>query len=110
VIARAVSRLPNNTRDARLALYDLAEIALTAKLLESPEISDDQMAAQRLALEWTIRKIESEAQKKEQPDQLQEKEKPRFTSFLSFLWSWLPTASGRRAPDGKRGLPRASAR
>src|SRR6185503_16474591 len=69
VIARAVSRLPNNTRDARLALYDLAEIALTAKLLESPEISDDQMAAQRLALEWTIRKIESEAQKKEQPDQ-----------------------------------------
>jgi hypothetical protein len=60
VIARAVSRLPNNTRDARLALYDLAEIALTAKLLESPEVSDEQMAAQRLALEWTIRKIECE--------------------------------------------------
>jgi len=105
VIARGVSKLANNTRNARLALYELAEIALTAELLEHPEISDEQMAVQRLALEWAIRKIESEARKKEQPEQLQEKEQRPFTSVLSFIWSWLPNASGRRAPDGFTGAP-----
>ena len=106
MIARAVSRLPNNTRDARLALYDLAEIALTAKLLESSEISDEQMAAQRLALEWTIRKIECEARKEEQPEKLQEKQQRPFTSFYpsSGLCCRMPLAT--RA--GKEGLPRAS--
>src|SRR5919206_4090337 len=44
LIARAVSKLPNDTRDARLALYDRAEIALTAELLQHPEISDEQIA------------------------------------------------------------------
>jgi hypothetical protein len=68
LIARAVSKLPNDTRDARLALYDRAEIALTAELLQHPEISDEQIGVQRLALEWAIRKIESEARKKEQPE------------------------------------------
>jgi hypothetical protein len=86
VIARAVSKLPNKTRDARLALYDVAEIALTAELLHHPEVSDEQMAAQRLALEWAIRKIESEARKKEQPEPLEEKEQRPFASFLSFIW------------------------
>jgi len=34
VISRAVSRLPNNTREARAALYDRAEIALSVELLQ----------------------------------------------------------------------------
>jgi hypothetical protein len=89
VIARAVSKLTNNTHDARLALYDRAELALTAELLQHPEISDEQMTVQRLALEWAIRKIESEGRKKEQSEQLQEQEREQrpFTSFLSFIWS-----------------------
>jgi hypothetical protein len=88
VIARAVSKLTNNTHDARLALYDRAELALTAELLQHPEISDEQMTVQRLALEWAIRKIESEGRKK-QSEQLQEQEREQrpFTSFLSFIWS-----------------------
>ena len=86
VIAGAVSKLPNNTRDARLALYDIAEIALTSELLQHPEISDEQMAVQRLALEWAIRKIESAARKREQPEQLREKEQ---WYFLSFIWPYL---------------------
>jgi hypothetical protein len=81
VIASAVSKLPDNTRDARLALYDVAEIALTSELLQQPEISDEQLAVQRLALEWAIRKIESAVRKKEQPEQLEEKEQRPFTSF-----------------------------
>jgi hypothetical protein len=43
LLARAVSQLPKNTRTARLALYDRAEVALTAALLH-PEISDEQTA------------------------------------------------------------------
>jgi hypothetical protein len=89
VIARAVSKLPNNTRNARLAVYDVAEIALTSELLQHPEISDEQMAVHRLALEWAIRKIESTVRKKEQPTQLEEKEQRPFTSFLSFIWPYL---------------------
>jgi hypothetical protein len=87
VIAHAVSKLPNNSRDARLALYDVAEIALTAELLHHPEISDEQIAVQRIALECAVRKIESEARKEEQPQQSQEKEQRSFTSLLSFIWS-----------------------
>src|SRR5205823_4967352 len=60
VMARAVGGLPNNTRDARLALYDRAEIALTVKLLEDPEISDEQAAVERLAFERAIIKIEGD--------------------------------------------------
>ena len=51
-----------------------------------PEISDEQMAVQRLALEWAIRKIENEARTKEQPQQAQEKCSGHFTSFLSVIW------------------------
>ena len=85
VIARAVSRLPNNTRDARLALYDRAEIALTAELLQDPKISDEQTAVERLALERAVCKIESDARKKEKPNQLREKHRRPFISFLSFF-------------------------
>jgi plasmid stability protein len=85
VIARAVSKLPHNTRDARLALYDRAEIALTAELLQDLEISDEQAAVQRLALERAIRKIEGDVWKKEKPKQSAEKHPRPFTSFLSFF-------------------------
>jgi hypothetical protein len=48
VIARAVARLPRNTRDARFALYDRAEVVLGAALLQEPKISDEQAAIARL--------------------------------------------------------------
>ncbi len=85
MIAGAVSRLPNNTRDARLALYDRAETALTAELLRHPEISDEQVAVERLALEKAFLKIEGDARKKEQPRQSQERRQWTFASFLSFF-------------------------
>jgi len=97
VIARAVSKLPNNTQDARLAVYDIAEIALTSELLQHPEISDEQMAVHRLALEWAIRKIESAVRKKEQPEQLQQKEQRPFTSALSFIWAYLSRGTQQAA-------------
>jgi hypothetical protein len=83
VIARAVARLPKNTRDARFALYDRAEVELAAELLQDPKISDDQAAIARLALERAIRKIEGDARKREMPKQLLERHPRAFTSFLA---------------------------
>jgi hypothetical protein len=85
LIARAVSKLPNNTHNARLALYDCAEIALTAELLKDPAISDEQVAVEQLALERAIRKIEGDAWNKEKPKELQQKHPQPFTSFLWFF-------------------------
>ena len=50
LLARAVSQLPKNTRTARLALYDRAEVALNAVVLH-PEISDEQATFERLVLD-----------------------------------------------------------
>jgi hypothetical protein len=88
VIASAVSRLPNNTREARQALYDRAGIALAAELLQDPQLSDEQVATERLAFERAIRKVERDARKREEPiirQQLQEKHRRPFLSFLSFF-------------------------
>ena len=84
VIARAVCELPNNTRAARLALYERAEMAATAALLD-PKISDEQATVERLAFERAIRKIEGDALKKEMPKELQEKHPRPFSSLLSFF-------------------------
>jgi hypothetical protein len=94
VIARAVSRLPSNTREARQALYDRAGIALAAQLLQERELplSDEQVAIERLAFERAIRTVEREARKKEPPtshDQIpQEHRRGPFSSFLSFFRSF----------------------
>jgi len=90
VMARAVVGLPSNTRDARLALYDRAEIALTAELLKNPDISEEQAATERLAFERAIIKIEDDAQRKEmrkrsQAIQRQERHRPPVTSYLSLF-------------------------
>jgi hypothetical protein len=92
VIARAVSKLPNNTREARLALYDRAEIALTAELFKNLEISDERAAVERLAFERAIRKIEDDASKAENPKQLPDKHQTSVLSFfriLGFNFGWL---------------------
>jgi hypothetical protein len=85
LIARAVAELPNNTRDARLALYDRAEIALTVKLLDDPDISDEQAAVERLAFERAIIKVEGDARKTDMRKQSRDKHRRPFTAFLSFL-------------------------
>jgi hypothetical protein len=82
VIARAVANLPNNNRETRLALYDRAEIALAAELLQNPQVSDEQVAVERLALERAIRKVECDAREKGQPT-IGDGEKQRW-SFPSF--------------------------
>jgi hypothetical protein len=96
VIAAAVSRLPNNTRDARLALYDLAEVTLTAELLNCPEISDEQMAVERLALERAMRKIEDGLRKKDRPKRAVQRP---LSSFLSFIRSFRRSVEPDRAGD-----------
>src|SRR5690242_18432830 len=85
VMARAVGGLPNNTRDARLALYDRAEIALTVELLKDPEISDEQAAVERLAFERAIIKIEGDARRKEMPDHHTQRTDGASQRYLSFF-------------------------
>jgi hypothetical protein len=65
VITRAVSRLPTNTHAARQALYDRAAIAFAAELLQDPQVSDEQAAVERRALEGAIRKVERDERKKD---------------------------------------------
>jgi hypothetical protein len=63
VLTRAISKLPNNTREAREPLYDRAWVALAAKLLQD-QLSEAQVAHERLAFEKAIRKLERYARKK----------------------------------------------
>ena len=86
VIAGAVSKLPNNTPQARQALYDRAGIALGAELLHDPEISDEQVAGERLALERAMRKVEDDEHRKEQPPRPpQQSGRGPFALLLSLL-------------------------
>jgi hypothetical protein len=85
LIAQAVARLPSNTRDARLALYDRAEIALTVELLKHPELSDEQAATERLAFERAIIKIEGDARKKEMRKQSQARPRRPLAALLPFF-------------------------
>jgi hypothetical protein len=57
VIARAVSRLPNDTPEARRTLYDRARMALTAQLDEHDQL---QIECERRALEAAIHRVENQ--------------------------------------------------
>ena len=85
VIARAVSKLPNNTPQARQALYDRSGIALGAELLHDAEISDEQVAAERLRLKGLYESLRTMCARREQPTTQQHQEKDRIRPFSSFL-------------------------
>src|SRR5215471_1949227 len=60
-IARAVSRLPDKTEEARSAVYELARTALQRKLSAfDPPISESDLAIERFALEAAIQRVETE--------------------------------------------------
>src|SRR5262245_22511622 len=82
MMARAVSRLPNNTREARQALYDRAAIALASELRDDPEVSDKRAAFERLALEGVMRKLESDELKKRQPKEFEQKRRRPLNSLF----------------------------
>jgi hypothetical protein len=86
VLARAVSELPNNIREARQALYDRAEVALVAELLQDPQVSEAQVTDERLAFERAIRMVERDTRKKmRRTRDDQEQPHGRFSSFRSFF-------------------------
>jgi hypothetical protein len=94
VLARAVSRLPNNTLEARLALYDRAEIVLTAELLHDTNVSDERVMIERLAFERAILRIEGDAWKRENPKAFQAK-RSRTLRIVSILCWGLLQKGGR---------------
>src|SRR5262245_57109838 len=82
VIARAVFRLPNNTIEARQALYDRAAVALASELQQNSQVSEEKAAFERLAFEGAIRKFESDERNKEQARQFEHKIQHPFTSLF----------------------------
>ena len=65
LIAKAVSGLEKNTGDQRRALYERARMALIAQLRGlDPPVTESEITRERLALEESIRKVESEAARK----------------------------------------------
>ncbi len=65
VIARAISQLPSDTREARQTLYDRARMALAAQLKDGQHTSKSE--AKRLALEIAIRRVEERASSSQSP-------------------------------------------
>jgi hypothetical protein len=61
VIARAVSRLPSKTDEARYAIYERARVALQENLrTHDPPLSPAQLATEQFALEAAISRVETE--------------------------------------------------
>ena len=61
LIARAVSRLPNKTDEARRAIYERARTALQESLRTlDPPISEAELANTQSALEASIRRVEQD--------------------------------------------------
>ena len=62
LITRAVASLPQNTDEARRALYDRARNALVAQLRSNnPPLSESEISHERRLFEEAIRKVETEA-------------------------------------------------
>lgn len=60
VLSRAVAGLPNNTAEARRAVYDRARAAIVRQLRAiEPPLAEEDIAKERLGLEEAIRKIEA---------------------------------------------------
>jgi hypothetical protein len=80
-------------------------VALTAELLRHPEMSEQQVAVERLAFEKAILKIEGDARRDEKATPRQEKQQRPFTSFLSIFRIFGPGFTPRSGPEGSKFLP-----
>jgi hypothetical protein len=60
ILARAVSRLPNKTDEARHAIYEQARTALHQRLGNDPQISDAELVNEHYRLEVAIYTVEED--------------------------------------------------
>ena len=60
IIARAVSRSPNTSDEARHAIYEQARTALHARLGNDPQISDAELVTEHYRLETAIYEVEED--------------------------------------------------
>ena len=60
IIARAVSRLPSTSDEARHAIYEQARTALYERLGNDPQISDTQLVNEHHRLEVAIYQVEED--------------------------------------------------
>ena len=86
-IARAVSRLPGKTEEARSAVYELARTALQKRLSAfDPPISDTDLSIERFALEAAIQRVETESRFSDTRHRL---------SFISTAKQFVRSAQGK---------------
>jgi hypothetical protein len=86
-IARAVSRLPGKTEEARSAVYELARTALQKRLSAfDPPISDTDLSIERFALEAAIQRVEKESRFSDTRHRL---------SFISTAKQFVRSAQGK---------------
>jgi hypothetical protein len=99
-IARAVSRLPGKTEEARSAVYELARTALQKRLSAfDPPISDTDLSIERFALEAAIQRVEKESRFSDTRHRL---------SFISTAKQFVRSVQGKltRGDSLKRQSPR----
>jgi hypothetical protein len=65
LIAKAVSAIDCNTREARRVLYDRARVALTSEMRRAdPELDQSDILVARISLEEAIGRVEAEARRR----------------------------------------------
>jgi hypothetical protein len=88
LIARTVSRLENNTNDARQVVYERARTALIVQLTKDSAVSEPEIAHERAALEQAIREVEQESSAGN--DQSQRLNRRGSTTLLIFSILFFP--------------------
>ena len=91
VIARAVSRLPSKTDEARHSIYERARTALQENLrTHDPPVSPTELATEQFALEAAISRVETELRRSAREETILS---PSGLSFISRVeefvrWAW----------------------
>jgi hypothetical protein len=85
LLTRAVSELPNNTREARQALYDRSGVAFAAELQQNSELSEAQVAHERADFERAIRIVERNARRKKEATRDEQEHRWSLSSLRTFF-------------------------
>jgi hypothetical protein len=90
VIARAVSRLPGKTDEARRVIYDRARTAVQESLrTHDPRLSPAELATEQFALEAAISRVETEVRRSARKETTLSPPGLRFISRLKEFVRWV---------------------
>ena len=91
VIARAVSRLPSKTDEARHAIYERARTALQENLrAHDPSLSPAELATEQFALDEAISRVETELRRSAREETTLSAQGLSFISRVKKFVHWVP--------------------